>query len=315
MHSLEPECRELAAAGVIDAPTAERAIALESGTLFSVAVELRFALYASVAAIASGVGLLVKNNLDRIGPVALSLALAVVAAACYAHAIRARLGGRPRSLGGDYVLLLGALILSADVGYAETQFHWLGDHWSWHLLILAAFHASCAYLFDSRLLLSVALSSLAGWFGIEARLHNLIEGEALSARSGFHALGCAALIAAAREVHQRLAAPRAFEDVYEQFALNIAFWGALALAFMDGTRLVGLGVLGLLATLSIRRGLANREESLVVYGVAYPTFGLCVVLDQLLHDTLATAVLDLGVIVAAALLLWSLHRRLHDAPA
>jgi hypothetical protein len=39
-----------------------------------------------------------------------------------AAAIRTRSRGETRSLGGDYLLLLGALTLSADVGYAESQF-------------------------------------------------------------------------------------------------------------------------------------------------------------------------------------------------
>jgi hypothetical protein len=169
MLSLEPEYRALRLAGLIDEDAAARAIALERGTIFPVFEELRFVLYAAVASIISGVGILVKANLDRIGPLTLILALALAAAACYASAIRTRLRGSSRSIGGDYLLLLGALILSADLGYAESQFRWLGSHWSWHLLILAALHAVTAYALDSRLVLSVSLTSIAGWFGVEAR--------------------------------------------------------------------------------------------------------------------------------------------------
>ena len=71
----------------------------------------------------TGVGILVKDHLDRIGPLTLILALAIAGAACYGPAIRAksRVGGQ--STVTDYLLLLGALIISADVGYAESQFH------------------------------------------------------------------------------------------------------------------------------------------------------------------------------------------------
>jgi hypothetical protein len=83
MHSLEPEYVELTAAGVIDEIAMSRSVALERGTIFSVFEELRFALYAAVAAITTGIGILLKENLDRIGPLTLIIALALVAAACY----------------------------------------------------------------------------------------------------------------------------------------------------------------------------------------------------------------------------------------
>src|SRR5215472_18878546 len=158
MHSLEAELRELQSRGALDAATASRALALESRSLFSVFQELRAALYAAVALVVSGVGILIKEHLDRIGPLTLILALALAAAACYVPALRAKSRGTAPATVAEYVLLLGALIVSADVGYAESQFHWLGANWSRHLLVLTAFHAFTAYALQSRLVLSVALT-------------------------------------------------------------------------------------------------------------------------------------------------------------
>src|SRR5689334_3536649 len=104
--------------------------------VFSLFGELRAASYLAVALITTGVGILIKNNADRIGPLAILGALLVAAAACYAFAV-----ARPqRTVVADYVLLLGALLVSAAVGYAESQFHLLGPNWSRHLLFLALFH-------------------------------------------------------------------------------------------------------------------------------------------------------------------------------
>src|SRR5205807_1865941 len=158
-------------------------------------------------------------------PIAIVSLLALIAAICYATAIRVRLRGESRSLGGDYILLLGALILSTDVAYGESQFHWLGGSGSWHLLILAVVHAVTAYALNSRLVLSVALTSLAGWFGAE---HNTADALGIFGelpQLGGRALLCAAAIMIIRGLHTRSAVPRDFAEVFDHFAANLAFWG------------------------------------------------------------------------------------------
>ncbi len=315
MHTLEAEYRELHQAGVVDGVTASRAIALDDGSLFPVFGELRFALYAAVAAITTGVGMLFKANIERIGPWTLIGGLGLAAAGCYGAAIRSRLRGEARSIGGDYVLLLGALILSADLGYAESQFHWLGPQWSWHLLILAGWHAATAYALNSRLVLSVALTSLAAWFGVDARAETLFRDGSSLRHSGCEALLCSALIVAWRTAHRRLRGVAEFDEVFDHFAANVAFWGALALSFGADTRAAGTLLLLAIAAVAIGKGLRNRQEPFVVYGVGYTALGLCVLEAQLLRDGLATAVFGLATVVLAVVLLWRLHAQLKpDSP-
>jgi hypothetical protein len=310
MHTLEPEYLELKAERVIDEPAALRAVALDRGSIFSIYSELRIALYASVAAITAGIGIVLKNNLDRIGPVTLIVGLAAIAALCYASAVRTLRRGEDRSIGGDYILLLGALILSADIGYAEAQFHWLGSYWSWHLLVLALLHGATAYIFNSRLVLSVSLTSLAGWFGIQGDIDTLFGYNNSLRESGMHALACATIFMAWREIHRRTAQPQPFLEVLEHFAANTGFWGALALSFHAQTRVVGMLLVIGLAIISIRKGLQNREEAFVVYGVAYATLGVCVFQAHLISTDVLLLLLELMAIVGAAALLWHFHAQL-----
>ncbi len=262
MNSLEPECLELAAADVIDAATAMQGAALERGAIFSVFEELRFALYAAVAAITAGIGLLVKDNLDRIGPITLMAVLALAAAGCYATALRTAWQDKERSIGGDYLLLLGALIVSADLGYAESQFHWLGSEWQWYLLILAAFHGATGYGLRSRLVLCTSIAALAAWFGIEGRAATLFSAQGSTVSLAIHAIVCAGTLLVWRMANHRLGGPKSFESVFENFAANIGFWGALALCLTPGARLLGLGLLAVLAAASIFKALAQRRGDL-----------------------------------------------------
>jgi hypothetical protein len=315
MHSLEPELGELHAAGVIDAEAASRSIALARRDVLSLFLELRIALYLAVLMITVGVGWVLKDNLDRIGPVSIIVVLASLATGCYATTVGSLRQQRERTLGGDYVLLLGALLVSADLGYAESQFHWFGQHWSWHLLLLAAWHAITAYLFASRLLLSVSLTSLAAWFGIDTHPEQLFNWHRSAAETGARPLLCAGVIFAWRELQRRAAKLPQLLPVFEQFAINLAYWGALAWCFTDGMRWPGLLLAIALSLWLIPRGLRSNQESYVVYGVAYTALAACVVMGIAIGEPLLGSLVLLAIVSGASLLLWRLHQQLRQDQA
>jgi hypothetical protein len=316
MHSLEAELGELRSAAALDEPTVANAIALERRTVFSVFDELRAALYAAVALVVTGVGILVKEHLDRIGPVTLILGLALAAAACYVPAIRAKLRGAGHSTASEYLLLLGALLVSANLGYAESQFHLLGANWSRHLLILTAFHAFTAYALDSRLVLSVALTTLAAWFGIERGSGNIAPWEFATPQLGLRALLCAAVILAWRALDQRTNAGR-FREVFEHFAANLAFWGVLGWCSdrLPYLRIAGVITLLALAAVAVRKALHSGAESFAVYGVGYTALGLSIVVAEVTDSKLGGATVVLGIVVAAAVALRYLHDLLKEQSA
>src|SRR5512140_3243785 len=157
MLTYEPELSRLRDGGAIRPEAADLLIALERRERFSVYWELRLASYVAVLMIATGVGIFVKNHYEDIGPLAIMAVIGVAAAGCYAFSYRRLRRGSPESAAADYVLLLAALLLSADVGFAESQYHFLGSAWPRHLLLLAAVHAATAYIFRSRIVLSVAI--------------------------------------------------------------------------------------------------------------------------------------------------------------
>lgn len=157
--------------GVLSPENAAIALRVARGELVSVRAELRLLLYGGVLLVTGGVGLLVKENLERIGPLAIAVALGLAAAACLAWVIRTALPfswaeQASPNLAFDYLLLLGALLTAADLAFIEVKFTPLGPSWPWHLLIVSLFYGVLAFRYDSRVVLSLALSTFAAWRGV-----------------------------------------------------------------------------------------------------------------------------------------------------
>jgi hypothetical protein len=314
MHDLSPELEALSVEGE-SADARATAATLERRAVFSVHPELVVLMYAGVATVVAGVGLLVKANLDRIGPLALLSGILLASLLCYAVALRARNKGRERRLGEDYGLLLGALLFSAAIGYAEVKFHLLGADWSRHLLLLAGWHLGTAYFFGSRLLLAVALTAFATWMGAELQFGALFESGNRWWGAGPRALCCALVFYVGSRLHLA-EAPKGgtgFRDAYRQFAVNFGFWGALALGADGSTRWAGALTLLGLALASARVGLSERRESYLVYAVGYSTIGLIWLEALLLRDVGLTSSLGLMTVIGAVALLFSLRAKLKES--
>lgn len=184
--------------------------------LVSVHRELRLLLYGGILVAMTGVGLLVKENFERIGPLAIAAALGVAAAGCLGWVHRNAppfSWGQTRSpdFASEYLLLLGVLLLGADLAYVETQFTPLGDAWPWHLLIMSVVSALLAVRYDSRIVSSLALSTFAAWRGVSVVLLEKAFGSAPDPGGSLraNAIGCglaflllaAALVRLDRKAH------------------------------------------------------------------------------------------------------------------
>jgi hypothetical protein len=123
----------------------------------------RVLLWVGVLLTTAGVGLLVRQHIDRVGPLAIAITIGAAAAACLGWAWRR---APTSSFAFDSVLLLGALLAASDLAFIEVKFTALGPHWPWHLLIVAAAYAGLAFRFDSKTLFSLSLTSFAAWRGV-----------------------------------------------------------------------------------------------------------------------------------------------------
>jgi hypothetical protein len=261
--------------GAIQPEQADVLSALVRKERFSVFVELHTLLYLGVAAFIAGVGWTIQAHFQGLGDTAIVGALTLTLAAsfyyCFSH-------GRPYSAARvdspgfafDYVLYLGCLLLAIELGYLEFRFHILRESWEHYLLVSAAVFFTLAYRFDNRFVLSLALSTLAGWFGLRLSSFPGFGDAALRAS----ALIYGSIVAGAGFALFRAGIKKHFLDAYLHIAGNVIFVALLSALLQRDAHPLSLAALIALSALTIFGGTRFRRFAFVVYGILYGYLGL-----------------------------------------
>jgi len=263
----------LEAKGLLTDAQRQAVLPAADGSLVSVRAEIRTVLYAGVALAVSGVGLFLKENQDRIGPAAITAILTLCAASCFLFVARRSppftwASSPSPHVAADYVLLLGVLLAGSDLAYIETQFRVLGPDWAYHLLVLSLLAAGAAFRFDSRVVLSLALSSFAAWRGLSARapFEAVLRDHSAALRA--NAIGCGLLFLAAGWLCVRLNRKAHFEGVFTAFGWLLFFGGLLSGAFGGDETNWAVWALAALAAAAAVGAFAFRRRRAFDFGVA-----------------------------------------------
>jgi hypothetical protein len=303
MLSFESELERLRP--VLPAPTADALIARERREVFSVQPELRICAWAGVMLVATAIGIVLKNNLERIGPVALAALIGVAALGCYLFVWMRRTRA---SLVDDYILLLGALLVSADVAFIETQFHLFGEAWYRHFAVLAVVHGVTAYLYRSRTLLTLAVVAMCSWMGVQQTLLPLLDG---AGQMSLRLLGCLALVLMWRFANRR----EEFNPILEHFAFNLMLLTPFVLVSAQGLLRIACLLTIIAAAIVIYLGFRLRRESVVLYGFVYGVIAVDVLLIDLVDEGTFTMFLILASMIGAIAALFAIHSRFRELRA
>src|ERR1700733_8871445 len=144
---------------------------LSRGEPFSLFLELNVLLYAGVLAFVAGLGWTVSTWSEQLGDILILTVLSTILADCFWYCFSRVSAWSPAETSApspifDYVLYLGSLIWSLELAYLENRFQVLSGRLDFDLLATAVLFFFLAYRFDNRFVLSLGLSSLAGWFGL-----------------------------------------------------------------------------------------------------------------------------------------------------
>jgi hypothetical protein len=270
------------------------------GEPFSLFLELNILLYAGVLAFVAGLGWTVSTWSQQLGDVVVLTVLLAILAASFWHCFsRGPAWSAAETVAPspifDYVLYLGCLVWSLELGYIENRFHVLSGKWDLYLLVSAVLFFFLAYRFDNRLVLSLGLSSLGGWFGLTISHWSANP----DAEYREYALLYCLLVGAGGALLKRGGLKPHFFGTYLNIVANVLFWAVLSGVFNEQGYGVWLLALLVACGASLAWGLARRQFAFVAYAAVYGYVGVS---SLIIRDIGETATLSYFVVSGVAML-------------
>ncbi len=267
---------------------------------FSVFVELNALFYLGVLSFVAGVAWVIQTYLSTLGDTAILSGLTLLLCLSFSYCFSRALPYSPDQMESpnpafDYVLYLGCLLFAVELAYLETRFHLMQSEWDYYLLFSSVLFFGLAYRFDNRFVLSLALSTLAGWFGLRISRFAFSYGESLRP----YALVYGVLVASIGIWLHRCGIKKHFTETYLHIASNVLF-GALisGITVRESAWLYLMGLLGL-AGIAIVEGVRFRRFAFVAYGVLYGYIGMSV---RLLRDVRIDSTAALSYLIVSGML-------------
>ena len=274
---------------------------LVRGEPFSLFLELNVLLYAGVVAFVAGLGWTITTWSRQLGDILVLTILSAILAACFWYCFsRAREWSRAETLSPtpifDYVLYLGSLTWSVELAYIEDRFHVLTGQWDLYLAATAALFFFLAYRFDNRFVLSLALSSLAGWFGLT--ISHWPSHQDATYRQ--YALLYCLLVGCGGALLHRRGLKAHFLGTYLNIVANVLFLTLLSGVFEAKDYGAWFLALLLACGASLAWGLTRRQFVFVAYAAVYGYVGVSSILLRNIHHE--TAIFGYFVVTGVAML-------------
>ncbi|OXE99130.1 putative membrane protein DUF2157 [Flavobacterium araucananum] len=148
--------------------------------IFSLNAELKLFLYLSVLSFTSGIGILIYNNIDTIGHIAILSLLLVVIGVCFYYCFKNSKGFQKQETTFEnpvleYLVLAGNILTCIFIGYLQFQYKPFGTHYGLATLIPTLVSFFCAYYFDNKSVLTIAITGLAAYVGLSVTPQDLLN--------------------------------------------------------------------------------------------------------------------------------------------
>lgn len=196
--------------------------------IFSLNAELKLFLYLSVLLFTSGTGILIYNNIDSIGHIAILSLLLIVIVVCFYFCFKKSKGFQKQETSFEhpvleYLVLAANILTCIFIGYLQFQYEAFGTHYGLATLIPTVVSFFCAYYFDNKSVLTIAITGLAAYVGLSVTPQDLLNNSRFYSDQSlsYSAVMLGGLLILWTIYSSRIQLKTHFKIIYLTFALHI----------------------------------------------------------------------------------------------
>jgi hypothetical protein len=223
----ENATNKLFARNLINKEQMDQIAAYRDLNVFSLHTELKLFLYLSVLLFTSGIGILIYENIDSIGHIAILSLLLIVTVICFYFSFKnaPRFQKQQTNFENplfDYLILAAMLLSCIFIGYLQYQYTTFGTHYDLATLIPTVIGFFCAYYFDNKSILAVAITGLAAYIGLSVSPQALLNNDFYQTESlSYSAIGLGISLVVWSLYSAKIDLKKHFNLVFLTFALHL----------------------------------------------------------------------------------------------
>jgi len=261
--------------------------------IFSLNAELKFFLYLSVLLFTSGIGVLIYKNIDSIGHIAILSILFILICVCFYYCFKNSKGFQKAETVFEhpvleYLVLAGNILTCIFIGYLQFQYEAFGTHYGLATLVPTIVSFSCAYYFDNKSVLAIAITGLAAYIGLSVTPQDLLNNNNFYADQtlSYSAIMLGVLLILWTVYSSRIQLKIHFNIIYLTFALHIISIAAINNLINDYTGIWFLFALILAGSSFYFYKISHelRAISLYVFMIVYAYVGFNIILFQIFES-------------------------------
>ncbi|MBE8724185.1 DUF2157 domain-containing protein [Flavobacterium hungaricum] len=274
--------------------------------IFSLNAELKFLLYLSVVSFTSGIGVLIYENIDTIGHIAILAVLLIVIAICFYYCFKNSKGFQKTETVFEhpvleYLVLAANILTCIFIGYLQFQYKPFGDNYGLATLVPTLVSFFCAYYFDNKSVLTIAVTGLAAYIGLSVTPQTLLSNNDFYASESlsYSAVMLGILLILWTIYSRRIALKTHFALIFLTFALHIISIASISnmVSFDVFTWILFTVILAVSTFYFYKISYQYKAISLYIFMIIYAYVGVNVFLFKLFENIDFSEIWELFVLI------------------